>query len=86
MQSEWITNRDQWLARRRDSLLKEGHLYLSDCGGCRLTLQGEEKVLELLMQHTEEPNALLLLEQFYAERFEKEGPFPRRSSSACGRE
>ncbi|WP_438445925.1 hypothetical protein [Gorillibacterium sp. sgz5001074] len=72
------TNRDQWLSSHRDKLLESGHLYLSDGGDCRLTVQGEEWVLELLMKHTEEPVLLLLLEQFYAERFESMGPFPRR--------
>jgi hypothetical protein len=74
---EWIINRDQWLTIHRDKLLQAGHLYVAERGDCRLTVTGEERVLELLMQHVNEPAILLLLEQFYAERFEKEGPFGR---------
>ncbi|MNO04165.1 hypothetical protein D3C81_2250960 [compost metagenome] len=40
-----------------------------------LTIQGEERILELLMGLAGDPGSLLLLEQWYAERLETEGPF-----------
>lgn len=79
MLGNWTVNQDQWLARHVERMLEQGDLYVAEEGGCRLTLQGEEKVLELLLLYTGQPDLLLLLEQFYAERFEVKGPFPQRS-------
>ncbi|MFM9330799.1 hypothetical protein [Paenibacillus mesotrionivorans] len=66
---------DQWMADQRDKLIREGDLYRTAEGMYRLTIQGEEKILELLMGLAGEPGNLLLLEQWYAERLETEGPF-----------
>lgn len=66
---------DQWMADQRDKLIHEGDLYRTEEGLYRLTIQGEEKILELLMGLAGEPGNLLLLEQWYAERLETESPF-----------
>ncbi len=66
---------NQWMADQRDKLIQEGDLYRTAEGSCRLTIQGEERILELLMGLAGNPGSLLLLEQWYAERLETEGPF-----------
>lgn len=66
---------DQWMADQRDKLILEGDLYRTAEGMYRLTIQGEEKILALLMNLEGAPGSLLLLEQWYAERLETEGPF-----------
>ncbi|MDF2938929.1 MAG: hypothetical protein K0Q90_4302 [Paenibacillaceae bacterium] len=63
------------MADQRDKLILEGDLYKTAEGYCLLTIQGEEKILELLMGLAGDPGSLLLLEQWYAERLETEGPF-----------
>lgn len=63
------------MCSQRDKLQEQGDLYCSHEGEYLLTLQGEEKVLDLMIQHMEEPTLLLLLEQWYAERFDVPGPF-----------
>lgn len=66
---------NQWMAAQRDKLIEQGDLFRSDNGEYLLSLQGEEKVLDLMIRQMEEPHLLLLLEQWYAERFEVDGPF-----------
>jgi hypothetical protein len=63
------------MSSQRDKLLEDGDLYRSQQGLYCLTVQGEEKVLDLMIRHMEEPALLLLVEQWYAERFEVAGPF-----------
>ena len=72
---------DQWMSSQRDKLIQQGDLYLTAEGISCLTLQGEEKVLDMMIRHMEEPSLLLLLEQWYAERFEVPGPFAADSRS-----
>lgn len=65
---------EQWMADHRDELIRLGDLYRTSEGKCRLTNQGEERILELLIRLVEDPGSLLLLEQWYSERLEAEGP------------
>ncbi|MNL64353.1 hypothetical protein D3C87_1885590 [compost metagenome] len=66
---------DQWMADQRDKLILGGDLFRTAEGRYLLTIQGEERILELLMGLAGDPGSLLLLEQWYAERLETEGPF-----------
>lgn len=63
------------MTAQRDRLLGQGDLLRVNNGECLLSLQGEEKVLDLMIRNMEEPSLLLLLEQWYAERFGVPGPF-----------
>lgn len=73
--NSFYKNPDDWMADQRDKLIQQGDLYRTAEGLCMLTIQGEEKILDLLMKLTDDPGSLLLLEQWYAERLETDGPF-----------
>lgn len=75
MNNSFYKSPDQWLADQRDKLIQEGDLYRTFDDNCMLTIQGEEKVLDLLMRLAGDAGSLLLLEQWYAERLETGGPF-----------
>lgn len=81
--SKWTfgMDRDRWLACHRQKLLDQGDLYLSlpGEGTYRLTIQGEEKVLYAMLPFTSEPGLMLLIEQWYAERFDIPGPLSSRA-------
>jgi hypothetical protein len=71
------------MSSQRDKLISQGDLYQSPEGEFRLSIQGEERVIDLMIQHMGDPSLLLLLEQWYAERFEVPGPFsPDKHSQA----
>lgn len=75
MNQRFYRSPDQWMADQRDKLIQEGDLFRTEEGNYLLTIQGEEKVLDLLMRLAGDAGSLLLLEQWYAERLEAQGPF-----------
>lgn len=67
MQSYSSSN--DWTNGVRKQLLHQGDLSRGRYGGYYLTAQGEARVLRELSRFAGNPGSLLLLEQWFAERF-----------------
>lgn len=60
---------DEWTEKYRKKLISQGELYLDENGFYYLTPKGEERVLREISQYWRQPAVLILMEQWFAERF-----------------